>query len=238
MSLVICHLLSLICRAASEYQVQQVTSDKVTSDKLQTHHRPGRRHRSRQKLRSRNVRRVGLPGSLRRRGCPASIFRTLRPRSASKLVGKTGFRGQWRRQSALDRSDRFSNSAERQRLEALLHPRVAAMRTEKMNQFANDSLILAFIWDIPLLFETGQDHQCDAIVFVDSPFEQRLKRIQGSRGWEQTDLIRRENLQMPLDKKQEMSDYVVVNAADAAETRRQVRNVLSQILQTPKSQIK
>jgi dephospho-CoA kinase len=129
----------------------------------------------------------------------------------------------------------FSDSAERQRLEALLHPRAQALRTEKMNRFANDSLIVAFIWDIPLLFEAGQDRHCDAILFVDSPIKQRIQRVKESRGWDQTELIRRENLQLPLDKKREISDYVVVNAANAAETRRQVRDVLSQILQVSKS---
>src|ERR1700753_2458865 len=51
----------------------------------------------------------------------------------------------------------FTNASERKKLENLLHPRVQALRTEKMNQFANDSLIVAFIWDVPLLFETGHD---------------------------------------------------------------------------------
>jgi dephospho-CoA kinase len=129
----------------------------------------------------------------------------------------------------------FSDPAERLKLEKLLHPRVQALRTEKMNQFANNASILAFIWDVPLLFEAGQNRECDAIIFVDSPMEQRIQRVRESRGWEEAELIRRENLQLPLDKKREMSDYVIVNAANAAETRRQVRDVLSQILQVSKS---
>ncbi|HWB52708.1 MAG TPA: dephospho-CoA kinase [Tepidisphaeraceae bacterium] len=129
----------------------------------------------------------------------------------------------------------FNNTAERQRLEALIHPRVAAIRQQKMEQKANDPATLAFIWDVPLLFETGQDRQCDAIVFVEASLDQRLARVKASRGWDQQELFRRENLQMPLDKKREMSDYIVVNAADAAETRRQVRDVLSRIFQLPQS---
>lgn len=126
----------------------------------------------------------------------------------------------------------FADPSERQRLETLLHPRVQAMRSEKMSQFANDISVLAFVWDVPLLFETGLDRQCDFIVFVDSPYEMRQARVSANRGWLEADLIRRENLQMPLDKKRQISDYAIVNAADAAETRRQVRDVLSQILQS------
>lgn len=130
----------------------------------------------------------------------------------------------------------FSDDTQRRRLENLLHPLVEAARTEKMNQFAKDNSILAFIWDVPLLFEAGQNRQCDFVVFVDSPLPQRQIRVHAARGWTETDLIRRENVQMPLDKKREMSDYIIVNAADAAETRRQVRDVLSQILQVSKAQ--
>jgi dephospho-CoA kinase len=129
----------------------------------------------------------------------------------------------------------FTDAQERQRLEALLHPRVEAIRRAKMEQLAGDPATLAFIWDVPLLFEAGQDRQCDIIVFVDSPLSQRLERVKASRNWDEQELFRRENLQMPLDKKREMSDYIVVNAADAAETRRQVRDVLSRILQLPQS---
>jgi len=126
----------------------------------------------------------------------------------------------------------FNDPTALRRLEQLIHPQVQQIRQEQMNRFADDAKVLAFVWDIPLLFETGQDRQCDYVVYVDAPEEQRLARLQRSRGWDRSELIRRENLQMPLDKKQEMSDYRVVNAAEAAETRRQVRDVLSRILQS------
>lgn len=129
----------------------------------------------------------------------------------------------------------FTNSNERQRLENLLHPRVEALRQKKMEQFASNSAILAFVWDVPLLFETGQNRRCDAIIYVDSPLPQRIARVSARRGWDEKELFRRENLQLPLDKKRQMSDYVVVNAADAAETRQQVRDVLSKILQNSNS---
>jgi dephospho-CoA kinase len=44
------------------------------------------------------------------------------------------------------------------------------------------------------------------------------------------ELAERENLQMPLDKKREMSDHVIVNTADTQFIRGQVRDVLSRIL--------
>ena len=88
--------------------------------------------------------------------------------------------------------------------------------------------------------EVGLGPQCDAVVFVDAPLEQRLARVRARSGWDEGELLRREKSQMPLDTKKALSDYVVTNAADAGagpsaltDLREQVRRVLSQILTRP-----
>jgi dephospho-CoA kinase len=124
----------------------------------------------------------------------------------------------------------FANSADRVKLEQLLHPWVARDRDEIMKRVADDPAIVAFIWDTPLLFETGLEKECDALVYVDADDELRRKRVSDTRNWDQTEIIRREKLQWPLDKKRKMSHYVVVNTADAAKSRSQVREILSRIL--------
>jgi dephospho-CoA kinase len=124
----------------------------------------------------------------------------------------------------------FENPDEKRRLEGLIHPIVAAKRQGAMEAAAGDAQVLAFVWDIPLLFEVGLDRQCDAIVFVDAPFEQRLRRVQATRGWDENELRRREKLQRPLDNKREMSNYIVQNTADVGFARKQVRDVLCAIL--------
>jgi dephospho-CoA kinase len=67
------------------------------------------------------------------------------------------------------------------------------------------------------------------VVFVDAPEAVRLQRI-AARGWDQAQLKSREKSQMPLDKKREISDYVISNTAGADQVRVQVRDVLSRIL--------
>jgi dephospho-CoA kinase len=116
-------------------------------------------------------------------------------------------------------------------LEQLLHPWVDRARERAMSAAADDPQVLAFIWDTPLLFETGLNRQCDAVVFVETARALRLERLRTSRGWDAAELDRREKSQWPLDKKREMSDYVVVNTADADDdVRSQVRETLSRIL--------
>ncbi len=124
----------------------------------------------------------------------------------------------------------FSDPGEREKLEHLLHPWIAKKRDQIMRESSGNPAILAFVWDTPLLFENGLDQDCDAVVFVDAPRETRILRVTQSRGWAAEEIIRREKLQNPLDKKRSMSHYVVVNTADAAASRSQVREILSRIL--------
>jgi dephospho-CoA kinase len=124
----------------------------------------------------------------------------------------------------------FGDETERRRLERLIHPWVAEARRRELSAAAEDPQVVAYVWDTPLLFEAGLDGECDAVVFVDAPFEQRLGRVRQARGWDEAELLRREKSQWPLDKKQRISDYVVTNTADADDARGQVREVLSRIL--------
>ena len=95
---------------------------------------------------------------------------------------------------------------------------------------AGNPQVVAYVWDAPLLFEAGMDEQCDAIVFVEASDAQRLERVRRQRGWDEAELLRRQKLQWPLDKKRRISDHAINNTADAADARGQVRDVLSRIL--------
>lgn len=124
----------------------------------------------------------------------------------------------------------FADFEQKKRLESLLHPKVDQLRQAAMQLAANNPQVLAFIWDIPLLFEVDLHLRCDAIVFVDAPDAQRLERVRKTRGWDENELRRREKLQLPLDNKRRMSNYILKNTADVGFAQRQVRDVLSEIL--------
>ncbi len=124
----------------------------------------------------------------------------------------------------------FADAVERTRLESLLHPWVVRDRDRRMSAAVGNPGIAAFVWDTPLLFETGADRDCDAVVFVEARREIRAARVKSERRWDDEELFRRENLQFPLDKKRLMSQYVVVNTAEAGNARQQVRTILSRIL--------
>jgi dephospho-CoA kinase len=84
--------------------------------------------------------------------------------------------------------------------------------------------------DAPLLFEAGIDRECDAVVFVDCPREERLARVKSTRGWDEDDLTRREAAQWPLERKRAACGHVIHNSRDRDDVERQVRAVLASIM--------
>lgn len=121
----------------------------------------------------------------------------------------------------------FGDPEQRRRLEALVHPRVRARRDEAFA--AAPSGTPALVMDVPLLFESGLDADCDVVVFVDAPTEVRRERTVRNRGWDSEELDRREASQSPLDAKRSRADHVLVNAGGIDELRLHVVRLLDQI---------
>ncbi|NNM87588.1 MAG: dephospho-CoA kinase [Phycisphaerae bacterium] len=125
----------------------------------------------------------------------------------------------------------FADAAEMARLTALLYPQVAAMREKIMASAALDSKILAIVWDSPLLIENGLHTQCDAIIFVKASMQTRISRLKEDRGWDAQELLRREKMQLPLDKKEKLAHYYIDNDGDVAVGWRQVQSILARVIQ-------
>jgi len=123
----------------------------------------------------------------------------------------------------------FGDGAERKRLESLIHPMLVAGR-DALRAKAAATGALAFVIDAPLLFEAGLDGECDAVIFVDSTREKRLRRVKSTRGWTEEELTNREAAQWPLDDKRKRCAYSVMNQGDRADVQRQVRATLGVIL--------
>ena len=130
----------------------------------------------------------------------------------------------------------FQDPQQRRRLESLVHPLVNAAREQAMAAASNDPELKAFVWDTPLLTETGLDRLCDRLVFVETPLDARVQRVQASRGWNEVELLHRENSQDPLDKKRAVAHDVIVNTAGADDgVRDQVRSILLRILSSQRT---
>lgn len=122
----------------------------------------------------------------------------------------------------------FRDPAQRRTLESITHPWIEARRRELFA--AAPANALALVIDAPLLIEAGVDEQCDAVILVDADRSLRLARLRASRGWDEAELARREQSQLPLDQKRKRADDVIINNGDLAGLRDQVQTVLNRIL--------
>lgn len=124
----------------------------------------------------------------------------------------------------------FSDPPQRRILESITHPWIEARREEQFASAPHHAP--ALVIDAPLLFEAGLDQQCDAIIFVDAPWETRLQRVQSTRGWDEAELKRREDSQLSLDEKRQRADDIIVNNGDVGELVQQVRRTLNRIVES------
>ena len=104
----------------------------------------------------------------------------------------------------------FADEEERQALNAIVHPRVEALR-RALVETARIGGAEVVVCDIPLLFETGLERGFDCIVLVDAPEETRLERIVAHRGLPPDEARRMIASQLPSDAKRVRADYVVDN---------------------------
>lgn len=121
----------------------------------------------------------------------------------------------------------FSDAQKLRQLNAMVHPFVAEYRHRCMEKFRHENQIMAVVLDSPLLIESGLHFRCDAVVYVHCGEPLRFSRVQKNRGWTLEDWKKRESSQCPLDKKLEISHYVVSNEADWPHTAAQVNWVLT-----------
>lgn len=126
----------------------------------------------------------------------------------------------------------FGDGTQRAKLEGLVHPIVKASRGVMIAKAQAESRPGVVI-DAPLLFEAGSDAECDYIIFVDAPIEQRMQRVSATRGWDEAELQRRENAQLPLEEKRRRSDVVIANDSTPEAILTRAREVERQLRAKP-----
>ena len=124
----------------------------------------------------------------------------------------------------------FAHPTERQRLESLIHPRVARRRERLQESFEADPSIRAVVLDSPLLFEAGLDKTCDVVLFIEADRATRQKRVEQTRLWSDAELEKREKLQKALDLKKRSADYIVENNSTVEKLSRQLADFFSQLI--------
>lgn len=114
----------------------------------------------------------------------------------------------------------FGNPAALARLEAIVHPAVAAARQLFLTEHNAEPLL---VFDIPLLFERGGHQAVNRIAVVSAPAEAQRARVLARPGMTAEKFAQILALQMPDAEKRARADFVIDTGTTLAETETEVR---------------
>jgi dephospho-CoA kinase len=121
----------------------------------------------------------------------------------------------------------FSDAEARRRLEGIIHPRVRA-RAAELEAEADENAVV--VHDIPLLAETGQGGDFDAVIVVDVPRATQVERMTRLRGMTPEDAAARVEAQASREERLAVATYVVENSGTHEDLRERVAEVFEELL--------
>jgi len=124
------------------------------------------------------------------------------------------------------------HKAARTDLESIVHPQIRETIESQIREGKSSSKLEAVILDAAIMFEAGWNNLCDIIVFVDTPFSERLKRVSETRGWDQQRLEATEASQISLESKRNASDEIIDNSGSLQQAGNQLEQILNKLRQT------
>lgn len=127
----------------------------------------------------------------------------------------------------------LGDPAKIKQLEGIVHPLVHRVR-ERFLSDAEKSGAKVAVLDIPLLYETGGDARCDAVVVVSAPAEMQRTRAFERPGMSEQKLAAITANQVPDAEKRARADFIVDTSQGFEHARAQVREILQRVSTMPK----
>lgn len=116
----------------------------------------------------------------------------------------------------------FGDDAARARLEAIVHPLVAARGADLAAAAGAGAVV---IHDVPLLVEAGLADRYDLVVVVDAPDDARVERLVRDRGMTESEVRARMAAQADRDTRLAAADVVIDNAGPESDLDGQVEEL-------------
>lgn len=139
------------------------------------------------------------------------------------------------RDAALDRAALgqlvFSDATARQRLNAIVHPRVAELLREELAALGSSPAAPRLVcYEVPLLFENALDVWLRPTVLVACDAETQVARAMARNGWSREHAASRISAQMPLEEKRRRADFVIENDGTLEELASRTDVVLARLV--------
>ena len=122
----------------------------------------------------------------------------------------------------------FSDRTARADLEAIVHPDVYRRIREWFAQLPHGTPVA--MADIPLLFETGHEHDFDAVVVAACTPEEQLRRLVARDGLSETDARARLEAQSPIDEKVRRAHFVIRTDMGFPQTDEEIERVYRRLM--------
>lgn len=122
----------------------------------------------------------------------------------------------------------FSDKAKLKQLESITHP---AIRSYMLSQFTYlqktypNKIIIA---DIPLLFETKQEHLYEGVIVVYVDPNTQLSRLMERNNLTEAEAKQRMALQMSLEEKKDRATWVIDNSGTLEQTKAQIMSFMAE----------
>jgi dephospho-CoA kinase len=126
----------------------------------------------------------------------------------------------------------LGNAAAIKTLEAIVHPLVRRAEERFLAQAERQGAKVAVL-DIPLLYETGAEKRCDAVVVVSAPAELQHARAFERPGMTEAKFQALLAKQLPDAEKRARADFIVDSGQGLEPARAQVREILRQVATMP-----
>jgi dephospho-CoA kinase len=119
----------------------------------------------------------------------------------------------------------FGQADRLRELEAITHPAIRQRMRAQMDEAERHEADAIIIADIPLLYETEQQTSYEGVVVVYVPHKVQRERLMNRNSLSAEEAERRIGLQMDIERKRSMADWVIYNSGTLEETRKQVQQL-------------
>jgi dephospho-CoA kinase len=124
----------------------------------------------------------------------------------------------------------FTDQAERERLNHILHPFIIARQDEIMRGWEAEDPNGIGIIDAALMIESGGYKRFDKLIVVHCRPEVQLERLMLRDNLPRDEALRRINSQMPQEEKQKFADYLIDTSDGFELTRTQIVSVHQKLI--------
>lgn len=122
----------------------------------------------------------------------------------------------------------FADDAALDRLESILHPLVDAAQ-ERFLRIATRHGLPLVVLDIPLLFETGRERDCDRVAVVSAPRFLQEQRVRARPGMDRQRIEKTLARQMPDAEKRRRADYIIPTGLNRGNTMRTITRIVADL---------